>query len=36
MVNFEMASSSSFRDILKHHFVMVAAEAVADIDDSIM
>ena len=33
-LNFEVASFSSFRDIEKH-FVTAAAEAKADIDDSI-
>ena len=33
VVNFEVASSSSFRNIPKNHFVTAAAEA--DIDDSI-
>ena len=32
MVNFEVASTSSFRDIKKNHF---KTEAVANIDDSI-
>ena len=35
MVNFEVASSNSFRDIRKNHFMTAAAEAPADIDDSI-
>ena len=37
MVNFEVASSNSFRDIQKNHFVTAAeaAEEEADIDDSI-
>ena len=37
VLNFEVGSSSSFRDIKKHHFVTpAAAEAgAADIDDSI-
>ena len=33
MLNFEVASCSSFRNIQKDHFV--TAEAAADIDDSI-
>ena len=33
--NFEVASSNSFRDIKKHHFVTAAAESAADMDDSI-
>ena len=38
MLNFEVASSKSFRDIQKAHFVMAEAAAEtaeADIDDSI-
>ena len=36
MVNLEVASSNSFRDIKKNHFVTAAvAEAAADVDDSI-
>ena len=34
MLNFEVSEFSSFRDIKKNHFV-AAAEAAADIDDSI-
>ena len=34
VVNFEVTSFSSFRDIKKNYFV-TAAEAAADIDDSI-
>ena len=35
MVNFEVASTNSFRDIKKNHFVTAEAAAAADIDDSI-
>ena len=35
VVNFEVASFSSFRDIKKKHFVTAAEAAAADIDDSI-
>ena len=35
VLNFEVASFSSFRNIKKNHFVTAAAEAAADIDDSI-
>ena len=36
MLNFEVASSSSFQDIKKNHFVTAEEAAAADIDDSIM
>ena len=35
VVNFEVASSNSFRNIKKNHFVTAEAVAAADIDDSI-
>ena len=35
LLNFEVTSSNSFRDITKNHFVTTAAAAEADIDDSI-
>ena len=35
VLNFEVSEFSSFQDIKKNHFV-AAAEAAADIDDSIM
>ena len=34
-VNLEVASSNSCQDIKKNHFATTAAEAAADIDDSI-
>ena len=35
VLNFEVASFSSVRDIQKNHFVTAAVQAEADIDDSI-
>ena len=35
VINFEVFSSRSFRDLKKNHFVTAAEAAVADIDDSI-
>ena len=35
VVHFEVASSKSFRDIQKNHFVTAAEAAAADIDDGI-